>query len=306
MKTLPILCLAAASACFAQEEPTIKVDVNLVNVLCSVHNKSNGLVGNLEKTDFQIFEDGKPQEIKYFTRETDLPLTIGLLVDTSGSQQRLVEDERRAASQFFAKVLRKKDLAFLMQFGAEAELNQIHMSVPVGGLHPGPVPTQQSQAGTILFDAVYLAATEKLSTETGRKTIVLITDGVDEGSKLHIGQAIESAQKADTIIYSIDYEDPMFHGGGFGRIQIGGGNGVADLTKMSSETGGRVFKVDRHNSLDDIFRELQDEMRSQYSISYAPPGGKKDGAYHKIEIKVAQKDYKVQARKGYYAIESGN
>jgi len=321
MKTLPILCLAAASACFAQEEPTIKVDVNLVNVLCSVHNKSNGLVGNLEKTDFQIFEDGKPQEIKYFTRETDLPLTIGLLVDTSGSQQRLVEDERRAASKFFAKVLRKKDLAFLMQFGAEAELlqdetnsprllqeglNQIHMSVPVGGLHPGPVPTQQSQAGTILFDAVYLAATEKLSTETGRKTIVLITDGVDEGSKLHIGQAIESAQKADTIIYSIDYEDPMFHGGGFGRIQIGGGNGVADLTKMSSETGGRVFKVDRHNSLDDIFRELQDEMRSQYSISYAPPGGKKDGAYHKIEIKVAQKDYKVQARKGYYAIESGN
>jgi VWFA-related protein len=320
MKTLPILLLLAP-ACFAQEEPTIKVDVNLVNVLCSVRNKSNGLVGNLEKSDFQIFEDGKPQEIKYFTRETDLPLTIGLLVDTSGSQRRLVDDEKRAAFQFFSKVLRKKDLAFLMQFGAEAELlqdetnsprllqeglNQLHMSVPVGGLHPGPVPTQQSQAGTILFDAVYLAATEKLNTETGRKTVVLITDGVDEGSKLSRDKSIEAAQKADTIIYSIDYEDPAFHGGGFGRITIGGGQGIADLNKMSSETGGRVFKVDRHNSLDDIFRDLQDEMRSQYSIGYAPPNGKKDGAYHKIEIKVAEKDYKVQARKGYYAIETGN
>ena len=180
------------------------------------------------------------------------------------------------------------------------------MSVPVGGLHPGPVPTRQSQAGTILFDAVYLAATEKLNTETGRKTVVLITDGVDEGSKLSRDKSIEAAQKADTIIYSIDYEDPAFHGGGFGRIQIGGGQGVADLNKMSSETGGRVFKVDRRMSLDDIFRDLQDEMRSQYSIGYAPPGGKKDGAYHKIEIRVSQKDYKVQARKGYYAIETGN
>jgi VWFA-related protein len=328
MKTLPILLLlglaSIAPACFAQEEPTIKVDVNLVNVLCSVRNKGNGLVGNLEKSDFQIFEDGKPQEIKYFTRETDLPLTIGLLVDTSGSQRRLVDDEKRAAFQFFSKVLRKKDLAFLMQFGAEAELlqdetnsprllqeglNQIHMSVPVGGLHPGPVPTQQSQAGTILFDAVYLAATEKLSTEAGRKTIVIITDGVDEGSKYNREKAIEAAQKADTIIYSIDYEDPAFHGGGgfgIGRPMMIGPSGVGDLTKMSGETGGRMFKVDRHNSLDDVFRDLQDEMRSQYSIGYAPPNGKKDGAYHKIEIKVAEKDYKVQARKGYYAIETGN
>lgn len=320
MKLLPILVIAA-SAAFAQEEPTIKVDVNLVNVLCSVHNKSNGLVGNLEKSDFTIYEDGKEQPIKYFTRETDLPLTLGLMVDTSGSQRRLVEDEKRAASQFFAKVLRKKDLAFLMQFGAEAELlqddtssprlleealDQLHMSVGIGGLHPGPVPTQQSQAGTILFDAVYLAATEKMKNEVGRKAMILITDGVDEGSKTPRDKAIEAAQKTDSIIYSIDYEDPAAYGGGFGTIRLGGGMGMRDLTKMSSETGGRVFRVDRHNSLDDIFRELQEEMRSQYSIGYAPPNPNKDGSYHKIEIRVANKDYKVQARKGYYAIESGN
>jgi VWFA-related protein len=321
MKLLPVFA-ALAAAGFAQEEPTIKVDVNLVNVLCSVRNKSNGLVGNLEKSDFTIYEDGKPQEIKYFTRETDLPLTIGLLVDTSLSQQRLLEDEKRAAYQFFSKVLRKKDLAFLIQFGAEAELlqddtnsprllqdglNQLHMSVPVGGLHPGPVPTQQSQAGTILFDAVYLAATEKLKGEVGRKTMVLITDGVDTGSKISRDKAIEASQKSDAIIYSIDYEDPAAYGRGFGTIRIGGGEGEGDLRKMSNETGGRVFRVDRRNSLDDIFRDLQDEMRSQYAIGYAPANPNKDGSYHKIEIKVANKDYKVQARKGYYAVDnSGN
>jgi VWFA-related protein len=317
MKALPFL-LALCPLAFSQEEPTIKVDVNLVNVLCSVRNKANGLVGNLEKSDFKVFEDGKEMEIKYFTRETDLPLTIGLLVDTSKSQERLLDIEKRAAFQFFSKVLRKKDMAFLMQFGAEAELlqddtnsprllqdglNQLRLSVPVGGLHPGPVPTQQNQAGTILFDAVYLASNEKLRTEVGRKAIVIITDGVDTGSKMSIAKAIEAAQKADAIIYSIDYEDPSAYGGGFGVIRIGGGQGEGDLRRMSGETGGHMYKVDRHNSLDDVFRELQDEMRSQYSISYEPPNGKKDGSYHKLEIRASNKDYKVQARKGYYAIE---
>src|SRR5579862_3973758 len=316
MKFLPIL-LVLSPVVFAQDEPTIKLDVSLVNILCSVRNKSNGLVGNLEKGDFQIFEDGKQMDIKYFTRETDLPLTIGLLVDTSKSQERLLDIEKRAASQFFSKVLRKKDLAFLMQFGAEAELlqdetnspkllldglNQLRPSVPVGGLHPGPVPTQQSQAGTILFDAVYLAANEKLKGEVGRKAIVLITDGVDTGSKTSKEKAIEAAQKSDAIIYSIDYEDPSAYGG-FGVIHLGGGMGEGDLRRMSTETGGHVYKVDRKNSLDDIFRELQEEMRSQYSIGYAPTNPKKDGTFRKIDIRASNKDFKVQARKGYYAIE---
>jgi VWFA-related protein len=322
MKAFPVLLIVSALVLSAQDENVIKVDVSIVNILCSVHNKGNGLVGNLEKKDFQIFEDGKPQEIKYFTREVDLPLTIGLLVDTSKSQERLMEPERRAASEFFTKVLRKKDLAFLMQFGAEAELlqdstnssrllqdalRQLRLSVPTGGLHPGPVPTQQSQAGTILFDAVYLAADEKLKGEVGRKAIVLITDGVDTGSRTRIDKAIEAAQKADSIIYSIDYEDrAAYGGGGFGTISLGGGGGERDLGKMSNETGGRVFKVDRKNSLDDIFREIQEEMRSQYAIGYTSTNPKKDGGYRKIEIKVAEKDYKVQARKGYYAIEREN
>jgi VWFA-related protein len=329
MKSLSVLSVcfavllgsfAGAELAVAQDEP-IRVDVNLVSVLASVRGKGGALIGNLQKDDFKIYEDGKEQQIKNFTRETDLPLTLGLLVDTSASQERLVDIEQRAASQFFSKVLRPKDQAFLIQFGAEAELlqdltnsarllqdglKQLRLSVPLGGLHPGPVPTMQNQAGTILYDAVYLAANEKLKREVGRKAMVLITDGVDTGSKISRDKAIESAQKSDAIIYSIYYVDRAAYGGGFGTISLGGGGGESELRRMSSETGGQVFKVDRNHSLDEIFREIQDEMRSQYAISYQPPNPKRDGSYHKIDIKLANKDYKPQARKGYYAVEPEN
>jgi VWFA-related protein len=206
--------LAGAVVLVAQDEP-IRVDVNLVSILASVRGKSGALISNLTKDDFKIYEDGKEQPIKNFTRETDLPLTIGLLVDTSASQERLVDTEQRAASQFFTKVLRPKDQAFLIQFGAEAELlqdltnsarslqqglKQLRLSVPVGGLHPGPVPTMQNQAGTILYDAVYLAVNDEMKHEVGRKALVLITDGVDTGSKITRDKAIEAAQKGDAVI----------------------------------------------------------------------------------------------------------
>ena len=319
MKPLVIL-LALASLLSAQDEP-IRVDVNLVSILASVRAKNGALLGNLQQSDFKIFEDGKEQTIKNFTRETDLPLTIGLLVDTSESQERLIDIEKRAASQFFSKVLRQKDEAFLIQFGAEAELlqdstnsarllqkglDQLRLSVPVGGLHPGPVPTMQNQAGTILYDAVYLAGNDRLRNDVGRKAIVIITDGVDTGSKVSRDKAIEAAQKADAIIYSIYYVDRAAYGGGFGTINLGGGGGEGELRRMSSETGGQVFHVDRNHSLDDAFREIQEEMRSQYAITYQPPNPKRDGTYHKIDIKLASKDNKVQARKGYYAIEPEN
>jgi VWFA-related protein len=295
----------------------IQVTVDVVNVLASVHDKRGGLVANLEKNDFTVLEDGKSQTIKYFTRETDLPLTIGLLVDVSGSQANLIGIERNAAVQFFSKVLRKKDVAFLMSFGEEAELlqdytasvrlleeglNQLRVSSGVSGVHPGPVPTASQPRGTVLYDAVYLAAKDQLRKEVGRKVIVLITDGVDQGSRLTRNQAIEEAQKSDAVIYSIYYVDPSAYGGGFGTLSFGGG-GEGELQKMSNETGGRVFKVDRKHSLDDAFQELQDEMRSQYAIGYTPINETKDGSYRKLDIRVANKDLKVQARKGYYAVK---
>ena len=295
----------------SNDQGPIKVDVNLVNILCSVRSKNGGIVGNLEKRDFTIFEDGKQQEIKNFTRETDLPLTIGLLVDVSESQERLIETERRAAHDFFTHVLRKQDQAFLISFGAEAELlqddtnspellldglKQLRLSVPSVGIHPGPVPTAGAGAGTILYDAVYLAADEKLKGDVGRKTIVVITDGVDTGSKISQNKSVEAAQRADTIIYSIFYQDIAAYG-----LFGGGGGGESVLRSMSGDTGGRVFRVDRGYTLPDVFRDLQDEMRSQYSISYTPTNSKRDGTFRKIEVRAAGKDNKVQVRKGYYA-----
>lgn len=317
MRVPLVYCLAAAAVAIPilAQEPTIKVDVNLVNLLFTVRNKAGGLVGSLEKNNFTLFEDGKQQEIKYFTRETDLPLTLGLLVDVSASQERMIDDERRAASQFFAEVLRKKDMAYLISFGAEAELlqdstespkllqsalNELRLNVQVGGLHPGPVPTMSQPKGTILYDAVYLAANEKMKGEVGRKAIVIITDGVDQGSRYKVETAIEAAQKTDSIIYSIEYYDPRAYGGGF---MIGGSGGEGVLRRMSEETGGHMYRVDRNHSLHEIFQQLQDELRSQYSLAYTPTNGKRDGTFRRIEIRADNKEYKVQTRKGYYATE---
>jgi VWFA-related protein len=318
-----ILFALTVALCAQQQQPqrpvedapaTIKVDVNVVNILASVRDKKGTLMPHLEKQDFNILEDGKPQTIKYFTRETDLPLTIGMLVDTSGSQVNLIGIERNAASQFFSQVLGKKDEAFLLMFGEESELlqdytnsirllneglNQLRLSAPVGGLGPGPVPTVGQQRGTVLYDAVYLAASEKLKQEVGRKVIVVITDGVDEGSKLPIEEAVEAAQKSDAVIYSILYEDRGFYSG-FGRFGFGGG-GEAALHKMSDATGGHVFRVDNRHPLDEVFKELQDEMRTQYAIGYTPTNEVRDGSYRKLDVRMVNKDLKAQARKGYYA-----
>ncbi|MGH9641550.1 MAG: VWA domain-containing protein [Terriglobales bacterium] len=309
---LPLVCALLV----AQDDTTIKVNVDLVNILFSVHNKRGGLVGNLEKDQFTLLEDNKQQDIKYFTRETDLPLTIGLLIDVSASQGNLIGIEQEAASQFFGQVLRKKDLAFLISFGADADLLQDYTNSPqllrdglrglkvnssVGGLHPGPVPTVYQPRGTILYDAVYLAATDQLKGQVGRKVLVLITDGEDQGSRYKIEQAIEVAQKADAIIYGFYYVDRGFYSrGGFGF----GGVSDSALKRMAEDTGGRVFHIGRNPTLQDAFRELQDEMRSQYAIGYVPTNAVKDGKFRRIEVHTADKELKVQARKGYYATKA--
>ncbi len=291
----------------------IKVDVDVVNLYCAVRNKQNALIGNLEKTDFTLAEDGTPQTIKYFTRETDLPLTIGLLVDVSNSQRNLVEIERHAAASFFSSVLKKKDVAFLISFGADSELlqdvtgsprvlqdglNRMKLNGGYAGPNGGPVPTMNKPRGTVLYDAVYLAANDMLSKEVGRKAIVLITDGEDEGSQLSMKAAIEAAQKADSIIYGVLYVDRQFYGG----FNMGySGEGV--LKQMAEETGGRLFQVDnRKNTLETIFDQIQQEMRTQYAIGYTPTNGKKDGSFRKIDLRTSNRDLKVQVRKGYYAL----
>lgn len=313
-----LLSIPAALLLAQDDTTTLKVEVNLVNLLFNVRDKKSGLVGNLNKDDFKVFEDGKEQQVKYFNRETDLPLTIGLLIDVSASQMNLIEIEKNAAYQFFGTVLRKQDLAFLISFGEDAELlqdytnspkllraglNGLQVSSGVGGIGPGPVPTISQPRGTVLYDAVYLAAADQLKGQVGRKVLVLITDGEDEGSRYKIAQAIEAAQKADAIIYGFYYVDRGFY---MSQGLVFGGSSDSSLRQMSEDTGGHVFHIDRKLSLQDAFTELQEEMRSQYAIGYTPTNPAKDGTFRKVEIRTTNKDWKVQARKGYYAIKTEN
>jgi VWFA-related protein len=292
------------------EMATIKVDVEIVNVLCSVRDKQGGLIGNLEQQDFVLSEDGTDQEIRYFARETNLPLTIGLLIDVSRSQEQLIEIEKQAGYRFFTEVLTKKDLAFLISFGADAELLQDMTSSPellrdglddlrlsggVGGMLPGPVPTANPK-GTILYDAIFLGAEDMLKKEVGRKVLVVITDGVDYGSSVRKDRAIEAAQRSDAIIYSIYYADPRYQQGR---------NGYGVMKQISQDTGGSIYEVSRRSNLSEIFERIQEEMRSQYSIGYYPTNAEKDGSFRRIKIKTNQKGTKVQARRGYYASKKG-
>jgi VWFA-related protein len=227
---LAVICLLLSPAPWAGQEPpppsggTFRVEVNVVNVYATVKDKKGRLIADLEGQDFEIKEDGKQQELKYFARETDRPLTLVLAVDTSGSQRQVLAVEKTVGAQFLEQVLRPSDLAALVTFDVnvdllqdftqEAErlekaLNRARINAPVA---LGPFP--QTSAGTRLFDAVYLAAKEKLGREVGRKAIILVSDGVDTGSRVKKEDALEAAQRGDVMIYSIGISDPGVYGGG--------------------------------------------------------------------------------------------
>ena len=294
--------------------PTIRVDVDVVNVLCTVKDRKEKLVNTLAKEDFKIFEDGQRQQIRYFSRETNLPLTVGLLVDTSVSQWRLVPAEQEAGEVFFRRVIGSKDLAFLISFDTHVDLLQdltgSHVllrraleRLRVNSPTPAPVPTSGGPfpnlraGGTHLYDAVFLAAREKLAREVGRKAIVVISDGEDQGSKVKRREAIEAAQKADVVLYGILFLDPRF----YSRYSRGGYSGDRALRKMSEQTGGRMIRVERSRNLPEAFKEISRELRSQYSLGYTSSNSRRDGKFRKLRIKTRSKDLRVQARKGYYA-----
>lgn len=312
----PLMAGGAAAAQPPEPPPSdqvIRVDVNLVNLFFSVRDRKGAYIATLGKDDFTVFEDGKPQEIRFFSRETDQPLTLGLLVDVSRSQEALIEVERSASSRFFQRMLRQKDMAFLISFGVDAELLQDYTGSPallaraleklrlnagVSGMSPtgSPLPLPGGGRGTVLYDAVWLASKEKLRGEVGRKALVVITDGVDVGSRVKLQEAIEEAQRADAIVYVILFEDPRYT-----SWQYGGVSGEGAMRRMAEETGGRVFRVSRRESLDDIYDTIQTELRSQYSIAFAPSNQARDGSFRRVEVKTRNRDYRVQVRRGYYA-----
>ena len=314
ISVLAIVAALLANPLPAQEpetsEPTIRVDVSVVNILATVRDRDGGLVASLDKSDFDVREDGKRQEILYFSRETKLPLTLGLLVDSSISQQRLIPDERRAAAAFFEQVLTPQDAAFLVSFDVNVDLLQdvtgsvkflsqaldrIRVNGGGAGSASGPFPQVQS-GGTHLFDAVYLAADDVLRTETGRKALILITDGQDHGSMVSRELAIETAQRADVILYAILFYDRQFYGWGGSAYR-----GDRVLKDMAEETGGRIFEARNDRDLHSAFEQISNELRSQYSLGYSPANDARDGSYRRVEVRANGRGYKVQARKGYYA-----
>jgi VWFA-related protein len=299
-----------------QSNETVRVNVNVVGVFFNVKDKHGALIPNQTKDDFEVFEDGKPQTIKYFTAESNLPLTLGILIDTSGSQLRVLDMEKEVGGAFLRQILTDKDEAFVMDFDIQSELVQdytrdvhrlqaalskvkINSGVSSGGGIPGlgggPVPVHNAP-GTVLYDAVYLSAHDMLAKEVGRKAMVLLTDGEDEGSKLKIKDAIEAAQKADAIVYVLLCAD---RGGYYSMGMAYTGEG--EMRKLTEETGGRVINVgNKFDKLKEAFDQIAAELRSQYNIGYTSTNLVLDGGYRKLQLKSKQ-GYKIQTRAGYYA-----
>jgi VWFA-related protein len=350
---IAILCLLFVGARMrGQEKADMTVHVKVVNVPATVRDKHGKIVNNLTKDDFVLEEDGRPQTLHYFSQESSLPLTLGLLVDTSMSQRRVLGQERSASSSFIDQMLRPdKDKAFLIHFDHEVELDQDLTSSRESlrsaldslqtpqftqtsggnsqGQSPGGYPGRHGGShrdgssrggGTLLYDAVYLASDELTKKQTGRKALIVLSDGDDRGSKETLRTAIETAQRADTIIYSILFKDEEDHsfGGGFGGIGGMGGHhggpgggrsrypqeqrvdGKKILEQMSRETGGRLFEVSGKQTVEKIYAQIEEDLRNQYSLGYTPDRTDPGEGFHKISVKTRQKDLVVHAREEYY------
>ena len=296
---------------------TFKLAVNLVDVFFTVKNKSGELVPHLTKDDCSVSEDKQPQTLKNFTAETDLPITLGILLDTSGSQYRVLPLEQDAGSQFLDQVLRKKDQAFLISFDVDVDLLQDFTNSPrqlaramqkaqintaggnggagIPGAGGGTIPTVGGPKGTLLYDAVYLASNQKMSSENGRKALILLTDGEDQGSDHKITEAIAAAQRSNVIVYCILIADRGFYGG-FGY------SGYSAMKKITDETGGRLIDVGNNGKkLEAAFQQIQDELRTMYVASYTPSNTKLDGSFRHIAVECKGDGLKVQSRRGYFA-----
>jgi len=353
----------ASSATSAQDAktPTLSLTANLVNLPVVVRDKKGAIVTTLTKADFTLSVDGHAQSIRYFDRDHNLPLTMGLLVDTSQSQRSVLDEERTASSAFLDQMLqapadRPADRAFLVQFAKEVELLQdltssrpkLQAAIKELGT-PNPNGTNNSddngssddhaqrRGGTALYDALFLSADELLKKQQGRKALIVLSDGVDRNSKETLNKAIESAQRADTIIYAIYFKGEEHHdnrgnngggypgGGGRGGGWPGGGGGYPGggggrrggqgpqpqeergidgkrvLQQMADETGGRLFEVKGKEKIADIYAQIAEELRSQYRLGYTPDATITGDGYHQIDLKVTgQKNLKVQTRDGYY------
>ena len=289
-----------------QDQDTLKVDVQLVNVQVSVTDRHGRVVPDLKKEDFLIEEDGRRQEIRNFARENELPLTLAMLIDTSPSVQPIFAEEKRTAESFLQSVLRAKDLALVMGFDREVTLVEDYTDNTRDLIRA--IDSLDTGGGTSIYDAVYLACREKLAEEAGRKAAIIISDGEDTTSKVRLTEALGAAQRSDAVIYGIFNAAGGGFSGGFGRrpgtIVLGGNGDIGTLKKFSEETGGTTFTLSRENSFQKIFDQIAEELRSQYSLGYVSTNTAKDGKYRQIKVVARGSGYTVKARKGYYAAKS--
>ena len=285
-----------------QQVPTIKTEVGLVNVFATVRDRKKHIVPDLKKEDFRVFENDREQKIAFFTAEKTLPITLALLIDTSGSEQNRLPAEQDAASRFLNQVLRKGDEAMVVSFDLDLDLlsdftedraqlqraihhAQINAAGPM--VTPGTLPSGPN--GTHMYDAIWVTCGDKLATEAGRKALVLITDAEDFGSKVTVEEAIEAAQRTNTVVHFLLVHDP---GQGW-RPDI--------AHKIADQTGGRVIEVSSEKHLQEAFDQISEELRSEYTIGYYPTNASRDGSFRKIKVEMTDKDLKALARKGYYA-----
>ena len=304
LRGLVAVCASHLARARQQDEAVFTANVKVVNVFATVRQKNGALVADLGKDDFTLTEDSHSQTIRYFSRETDLPLTLGLMVDTSGSQGRVLNAERGASLRFLDQVVRDKtDQVFIMQFDSAVTLRQ-PLTSKVGTLDDALayVDTEtdrqiqiQHGGGTLLYDAVAKASNEEMKKRTGRKALIVLSDGVDFGSYGSLDDAIEAAQRADTLVYSILYSDPGFYG------ILGGRDGKKVLQRMSEETGGSFFEVSKKQTVDQVFEILQQELRTQYSLGYVSDQPVTISGFRQIQVGVNRKGLAVQARRRYWA-----
>jgi Ca-activated chloride channel homolog len=283
-------------------ENTLAVKVRVVAITALAYDTWGRLVGGLNKDDFLLTEDGKPQTIRYFDRDSNLPITIGLMVDTSASQREYAEEERRASAAFLQTMLTKpNDRAFVERFDTVAVLLQ-PMTADVPQLQnslkllTAPIP-QNPKVGTLLFDSICITAKKVASKEPGRRAIVILTDGEDDGSTNTLASAIHEAQLADVAIYSILYTPEAFGGSIHGHT-----GGVDVMRQLSTATGGRLFIVTWGTPIERIYAAIEADMRTQYRIGYTPPDSPPN-QFHKIDLKARDQLISVQARTGYYTPE---
>jgi VWFA-related protein len=289
---LGILSVGPPGVSAQDPQTTIRAEVALVNVVFTAMDRKGRPVHDLKMDDFQIFENKEPQTIEFFGalgKASDVPLTIALLIDTSGSVKDKLDFEKATAAEFFKEVLRpNKDLALIIQFDADVNLVQDFTQKQDDLLNA--LDSLKAGNSTALYDAVFLAAEEKLKREVGRKVMVVITDGEDTSSRMRKEDAIQAAQRNDVLIYGIGVQGEEY------------GTNFGVLKKFAEETGGAFFSP--HAKLSEIqeaFRAIGEEIQGQYSLAYSSTNKKKDGSFRSIDLRCKMSGVRVRTRKGYYA-----